>query len=82
MYKTAYHNVLVCSGSQQTLQTKKPRRETAHAPILDGVEFEGPALKDFSKSSEQLKVAIRSYSFYIFTLSLHLASCSTAFKTS
>lgn len=78
-YKMLYPTVFLCSGF--TTDPANKAAPTAQAPVACGVH-EGPALKDFSRGSEQLKVAIRSYSFCIFTLSLHLANCSTAFKTS
>lgn len=78
-YKMLYPTVFLCSGF--TTDPANKEAQTAQAPAGYGVH-EGPALKDFSRGSEQLKVAIRSYSFCVFTLFLHLANCSTAFKTS
>lgn len=74
-----YPTVFLYSGF--TTDPANKEAQTAQASVVYRVH-EDPTLKDFSRGSEQLKVAIRSYSFCSFTLSLHLANCSTAFKTS
>lgn len=61
-----YHKVLVCSGF--TTDPANKETQTTQASVVYGVD-ERPALKDFSRGSEQLKVAIRSYFLHFYTLS-------------